>query len=193
MIMIMLKRFIKKMWIHMLIAFNDGGYTVEGFERKNKKFECPENFSQLDPRLKRELTICNLFANQNQSMSNIAHLLDITMGKVVTTLIKYDLIKERRGKVGTVKSDRRSTTLPLSPNIDPQPSKSGSLTSLNLQSEPFQQASQPEEIRQQRTDHRPLRGSSFRRSGNCIIVNPGVDESPTGEPDASDPSVQTAS
>ncbi len=102
----MLARFFRKARRHLLIAF-DERYTLEGFERTQKKFETPENFSLLDPGAKRELTICNLFANQNQSLWSIARVLDAPIKKVVATLIRNGLIKERRVRAEKIRHDRR--------------------------------------------------------------------------------------
>ena len=104
----MIKRLVRKGWIHLLIAFNEK-YTMEGFERTLRKFECPENSNLLDSRSKRELTICNLFANQRQSVWNIARLLDISVGKVVVTLIEHGFIKERRVRAERTKHERRQS------------------------------------------------------------------------------------
>jgi hypothetical protein len=110
----MIKRLARKTWIHLLIAFNER-YTLEGFERTQRKFECPENSRLLDSRSKRELTICNLFANQNQSVWNIARVLDVSMGKVVVTLIEHGLIKERRVREERAKYERRQKPLYVQP------------------------------------------------------------------------------
>ena len=88
-------RIVRKYWTQLLIAFGDG-YTPEGFRKTEKHFALPENVLQFEARLKRELTICNLFSNQNQSISNIARVLDTSYGQVVITLIDHGFIKERR-------------------------------------------------------------------------------------------------
>src|SRR5881396_1520326 len=72
----MIHRLFRRFWTHFLIAFDDN-YTLEGFERTPKKFDLPKNFTWLDSNLKRKLTICNLFANQNQSIRNIARVLEV--------------------------------------------------------------------------------------------------------------------
>jgi hypothetical protein len=91
----MTSRTIGKCWTQLLIAFGDD-YTHDGFRRTQKNLELPENVLQFEARLKRELTICNLFANQNLSISIIACVLDIGYGQVVNTLIDHGFIKERR-------------------------------------------------------------------------------------------------
>jgi hypothetical protein len=91
-------RIVGKYWTQLLIAFGDG-YTLDGFKKTEKHFELPENLLHYQARLKRELTICNLFANQRQSISSIARVLDMNYGPVVTTLIDHGFIKERRRMV----------------------------------------------------------------------------------------------
>lgn len=66
----------------------------EGFQVTNKVFTHPS--SALDPITKRHVTICNLFANHDLSISDIVRVLDETYGNVVTVLIKQGYILERR-------------------------------------------------------------------------------------------------
>ena len=100
-------KFIRKIWNQLLIAF-DTNYTPEGFERTQKTFDLPEDLRQLDPKLKRILTICNLFANQKHSMWSIAQVLDISPGLVVSTLIERGFIKDRRKERSKkLKNERR--------------------------------------------------------------------------------------
>jgi hypothetical protein len=110
----MITRLFRRGWTHVLIAFNEK-YTLEGFERTERKFECPENSNLLDSRSKRELTICNLFANQNQSLWNIVRVLDASMGKVVVTLIEHGLVKERRVREARTKYEKRQKPLYIQP------------------------------------------------------------------------------
>jgi len=93
----MIIKMLRGLWTHLLITFYDD-YTVEGFEKTNKKFELPADLSQLDSATKRQMTICNLFANQNLSILEIVKLLDSSLHQVVPALIEYGLIKERRRK-----------------------------------------------------------------------------------------------
>ncbi|PYV93786.1 MAG: hypothetical protein DMG05_00130 [Acidobacteria bacterium] len=102
----MIHRLFRRFWTHFLIAFDDN-YTLEGFERAPKKFDLPKNFTWLDSHLKRKLTICNLFANQNQSIRNIARVLEVDLGDVVSALIEDGLIKERRTTAEIIKQERR--------------------------------------------------------------------------------------
>ncbi len=81
--------------------------TSEGFETTPKEFQLPENAMELEPGLKRKLTICNLFVNHNQPIKAIARLLDIETKQVICTLIDHGMIKDRRRRVKQVRNDRR--------------------------------------------------------------------------------------
>ena len=91
----MIGKILRGIWTHLQIAFNDN-YTVDGFEKTNKKFELPGNLVELDPATKRQMTICNLFANQGLSIFEIVKVLDSSLHQVVPALIENGLIKERR-------------------------------------------------------------------------------------------------
>jgi hypothetical protein len=93
----MITKLFRKLWTHLLITLDDS-YTVDGFEKTQKKFKLPEGLAELDPATKREMTICNLFASQNLSIPEIVRVLDSSLHQVVPTLIKHQLIKERREK-----------------------------------------------------------------------------------------------
>ena len=104
---------LKRLWTHLLIAF-DVNYTVEGFEKTQKKFELPGNLAQLDPLAKRKATICNLFANQNLTIREIVRVLDSRPQQVIPTLIENQLIKERRRqRRGTLRSNENPLALSL--------------------------------------------------------------------------------
>jgi hypothetical protein len=106
---------LKKLWTHLLIVFDGNyNYTIEGFERTQKKFELPGNLTELDPLTKRKATICNLFANQNLSIREIVHVLDSRPQQVIPTLIENQLIKERRRqRRGAVRSNENPLALPV--------------------------------------------------------------------------------
>jgi hypothetical protein len=101
-------RIVKRYWTQFMIAFGEG-YTLDGFKRTEKNLELPQNLFQFEARLKRELTICNLFANQNQSIAGIARVLDMNYGQVVNTLIDHGFIRERRRTVKKIKIQREMT------------------------------------------------------------------------------------
>ena len=66
----------------------------DGFQVTNKVFTNPS--SALDPITKRQVTICNLFANHDLSIADIVRVLDETYGRVVSALIKQGCVHERR-------------------------------------------------------------------------------------------------
>ena len=103
----MTPRLIRKYWTLLLIAFGDE-YTLDGFRKTEKQLELPKNAPQFDATLKRELTICNLFSNHNQSISSIARVLDMDYGRVVTTLIDHGFIKDRRRGMRKPKAEKQS-------------------------------------------------------------------------------------
>lgn len=107
----MFARMFRKLWMHVLIAFFDN-YTIEGFKKTNEKFDLPENLMLMDPAIKRKLTICNLFANQNLTIKDICIVLDTSKHQVIDALIEKNLIKERRKR-------RTSTEKPGSLSITP--------------------------------------------------------------------------
>lgn len=115
----MIGQMLRRIWIHLLITFYDS-YTIEGFEKTNKKFELPADLDKLDSITKRQMTICNLFANQNMLILEIVRLLDSSLHQVVPTLIEHGLIKERRRNrnrpgAGSTKATR-NTTLSILPD-----------------------------------------------------------------------------
>jgi hypothetical protein len=61
----------------------------EGFHLRENNFVLPEQTPELNPRAKRDLTICNLFVNHYMSIPNIQHLLDEDAGKIVHALIDH--------------------------------------------------------------------------------------------------------
>ena len=75
----------------------------------------PDDPLTLEPAAKRTVTICNLFANQNKSVAEIAALLDTKTPLVISALIKGGVIADRRHSRKPVKQDRRTPTyhLPL--------------------------------------------------------------------------------
>ena len=71
-------------------------------------FAMPEDASQLPPEDKRKLTICNLFANQKLSVSEIRRLLDEPYSSVIEALIQHEVVHDRRKKSPQfVKGERR--------------------------------------------------------------------------------------
>jgi hypothetical protein len=82
-------------------------YTPEGFRLTGRPFVVPEELETLDASEKRAVAICNLFSNQNQSITQIAKVLDIRPFTVISVLIQAGLIEERRDHSRPVAIDKR--------------------------------------------------------------------------------------
>ncbi len=113
----MISKMLRRCWTHLLITFADN-YTAEGFEKTPKKFLLPENLQELESGHKREMTICNLFANQSLSINEIVRVLDSSPHQVIPVLIENGLIKERRKK--RKRQPSSETTSPGSLSILPK-------------------------------------------------------------------------
>jgi len=85
--------------------------------RRGRGFAMPDDPLILDPAAKRVVTICNLFANQNQSVADIVRLLDTKTSLVIAALMKGGVIADQRRSRKAVKQDRRIPKyhLPLTP------------------------------------------------------------------------------
>ena len=66
----------------------------DGFQVTNKIFSHPTG--AVDESTKRQVTICNLFANHELSIPDIVRVLDETIAQVVNVLIEQGYIQERR-------------------------------------------------------------------------------------------------
>lgn len=66
----------------------------DGFQLTNKVFTHPAGV--IDQATKRHVTICNLFANHELSISDITRVLDETHAQVVKVLIEQGYVQERR-------------------------------------------------------------------------------------------------
>jgi hypothetical protein len=66
------------------------------FVRSNEEFALPSDMVSLDRVRKRQVTICNLFCNQHQSIADIVRVLDETYAHVVCTLLENRLVLDRR-------------------------------------------------------------------------------------------------
>ena len=71
-------------------------------------FVMPEDSLMLHPSARRRVAICNLFANENKSIEEIAELLDTKTSKVISALVKEGLIPDQRQSSQPVEIDRRS-------------------------------------------------------------------------------------
>jgi hypothetical protein len=66
----------------------------DGFQVTNKVFTNPSN--TIDQIKKRQITICNLFANHQLTIPDIVRVLDETYEHVVRVLIEQGYVHERR-------------------------------------------------------------------------------------------------
>ena len=106
--------------------FNPSKQLAERFPLRTQGFAMPEDPLTLHPAAKRVVTICNLFANQNKSVAEIAGLLDTKTSLVISALIKGGVIADRRRSNKPVKQDRRSAPkyhLPLTRETGPDYSR----------------------------------------------------------------------
>jgi hypothetical protein len=100
----MLKK-LRQAWIRLLILFD----VKDPLKRTGKKFDLPEDFSELSPAEKRRPSICNLYANQNYSVNEIARHHEMSRTDVVAVLIEESLIEDQRqGAAASIKGGRRS-------------------------------------------------------------------------------------
>jgi len=68
----------------------------EGFQVSQSPFTLPPDSATLDPTTKRALTICNLFVNHWLRIDDIASLLEEDRRAVIQTLIRRNIIYDRR-------------------------------------------------------------------------------------------------
>jgi hypothetical protein len=70
----------------------------DGFRVRRAVFDLPQDSMYLKAEAKRALTICNLFVNHQLGISQIARLLDESIGRIVQALIHQGIILDRRVK-----------------------------------------------------------------------------------------------
>jgi hypothetical protein len=73
---------------------------MDGFQASGKKFHLPAETLHLNPKLKREMTICNLFVNHHLPAADIIRILDEKYENIVLSLIKHQIVLERRQHQG---------------------------------------------------------------------------------------------
>jgi hypothetical protein len=74
---------------------------ADEFQLSGKIFHLPAETLHLNPTLKRELTICNLFGNHRMTAADIIRLLEEKYENVVLTLIKHQIVLDRRQSPGS--------------------------------------------------------------------------------------------
>lgn len=113
-------RLIESGWVRIKVALD----VRDPLRPTRQPFELPEDFHELSIRKKRQLTICNLFANHGQAVGEISRYFEISPKEVVRTLIDEGLLKEqRRKRTEPIKNGRRETDRVISPDahlpVDP--------------------------------------------------------------------------
>ena len=83
-------------WTKTKIAFD----VKDPLKPTGQDFALPDDWSDLSPAEKRRLTICNLFANQQQSIEQISYYLEASRKEVVLALISERLLIDQREKPG---------------------------------------------------------------------------------------------
>jgi len=76
------------------------GVALDGFQLSGKKFHLPTETLHLNPKLKREMTICNLFVNHHLTATDIIRILDENYENIVLSLIRHGVVLERRRTQG---------------------------------------------------------------------------------------------
>ena len=74
---------------------NDKTVSHDGFA-VGREFKIPPDSIDLDPKTKREVTICNLFVNHQLTLRDIVRVLDEDYKHVVRVLLNSGLVGERR-------------------------------------------------------------------------------------------------
>jgi hypothetical protein len=69
---------------------------IDEFQISGKEFHLPTETFYLEPKLKREITICNLFVNHNMTAADIIRILDENYENVVLSLIRHQVVLDRR-------------------------------------------------------------------------------------------------
>ncbi len=87
---------------------------MDSFRLSGKNFRLPAETLHLDPKLKRELTICNLFANHHLAAADIIRILDEKYENVILSLIKHHVVLDRRQHQGSppLHNERRRSEVP---------------------------------------------------------------------------------
>jgi hypothetical protein len=87
----------------------------DGFHVRIDEFTLPADTSNLDPKSKRAVTICNLFVNHQYSISDVVRVLDDDRENVVLALLKKEVIRDRRMREAAPSQgiERRKTVISL--------------------------------------------------------------------------------
>jgi hypothetical protein len=75
---------------------SDKTLVHDGFPVRIMNFAVPGDTISLDPKAKRELTICNLFINHKLTVPDIIRVLDEDYRHVVRALLNSGIVRDRR-------------------------------------------------------------------------------------------------
>jgi hypothetical protein len=67
-----------------------------GFPVRGERFLLPPDTASLDPKTKREVTICNLFINHKLTITDIIGVLDEDYRHIVEVLLDRRIVEDRR-------------------------------------------------------------------------------------------------
>jgi hypothetical protein len=96
----------QRTWVQIKIVFD----VRDGFLKTGKVFELPADIHELSPDRKKQVTLCNLFANHGQSIGELAVYFEMDRSRVIAILMLEGLLKDqRRRSFGKVKSGRRES------------------------------------------------------------------------------------
>jgi len=124
--------FIHKSWVQIKIAFD----VRDGFRKTGKVFELPADIHELSPDRKKQVTLCNLFANHGQSIGELAVYFEIDRSRVISVLIQEGLLKDqRRRSGGRIKGGRRDSDRALSQAVKSEVPQNGLASSKTTQSQ----------------------------------------------------------
>ena len=79
--------------------------SKDTFRLTGKKFQVGWQTLHLNPELKREVTICNLFTNHGLAVADIMRILDENYENVIHSLINQKILLDRRQQPREVSSD----------------------------------------------------------------------------------------
>ena len=89
----------------------------DGFHVRIGEFILPADSSNLEPKSKRAVTICNLFVNHHYGISDVTRVLDENRRNVINALLKKGIIKDRRVRQRTLPQGIEHRTTVVSPDV----------------------------------------------------------------------------
>ena len=108
-----------KSWVQIKIAFD----VRDDFRKTGKSFDLPDNVHELPSEVKRRMTMCNLYANNGQTIEELCVYFEIPRSRVISILIEEGLLEDQRRrhqeriKGGRRESDRTHSQASESENL----------------------------------------------------------------------------